>query len=542
MRGCYCDGGSAPPIEARIVQPLALPSAPIRRGLAVSLVVHVVVGLVGYATVEPAKRVELVDIDVAPPPPPVEALPAEKKQRPEEQLAQQARDQADRQTALDEQPPRGEGAIADAGVDAPVDAAPADAAPLDARPRRRPDAGLDAGLDATTSDEPLIADHDAGVTDDGGTTVAIVGDGGAPPPTDGGEDIAGTGEGSGSGSGGALGDAQGSGSGKPGVEDAVAVEGAPTSAGTAANLLAYFPKGHRVTVLVRFDRLRGTEWIDPTERLFQPMPDYRRLFGGANAKIGQKLDMLVISSTEPDNILATTLVARTRLDRAALRTFLESGGGTVLWSTVKGGLVGKRGGANLYPGDKRVFLSPFRGWFLLAHPFDLPNLLAPTPGNLDAIEASVKLPPWLQGIRKIEEESGKEARGPALVMTMDLGGKRISLANDFGLGVKSFPMPQRITVAAEVVKQGWIVQGNLRFTTPADAAEFVKTALSVKQRIADSTALQLAVGKPVARIVANLSFATGGERVSYSTSVSISDMQALMAVAAQLLDVRFAGK
>ena len=32
------------------------------------------------------------------------------------------------------------------------------------------------------------------------------------------------------------------------------------TAGTAANLLAYFPPGHVVTALVRFDRLRGTEW------------------------------------------------------------------------------------------------------------------------------------------------------------------------------------------------------------------------------------------------------------------------------------------
>jgi hypothetical protein len=127
---------------------------------------------------------------------------------------------------------------------------------------------------------------------------------------------------------------------------------------------------------------------------------------------------------------------------------------------------------------------------------------------------------------------------------MDLGGKRYSLGNggDFGLGVKSFPMPQRLTVAAEVVKQGWIVHGDLRFATAAAAAEFVKTGTAVKQRIADSTALQFAVGKPISRIVANLSFATAGERVSYATSVSISDMQAVMAVATQLLDDHFSTK
>lgn len=522
MWGCYCDGGSSSKIEARIVQPLALPSAPIRRGLAVSLVVHVVIAAIGYATVEPTKRVELVDIHLAPAPRPVEALPAERKQQPDEQLAQQQTSQDE--TTKDEPPLHGEGAIADAGIDAPPDA------PADAARRRRPDAGVDAAIE-----EPLVADHDAGA-DDG---VPIAGDGG--DPSDGGVEIAGTGSGSGSGAD-PLGGAQGSGSSKPSVADEAAVEGAPTSAGTAANLLGYFPKGHRVTVMIRFDRLRGTDWLEPTERLFQPMPDYRRLFGGTYAKIGEKLEMLVISTPEPNSAIATTLVARTKLDRPALRAFLDPKG-SVVWSTAKGGLVGKRGGATLFPGDKRVFISPFRGWFVLAHPLDLSNLLVPAPGNVDAIEASITLPAWLHGIRKIEEESGKEARGPALVLTMDLGGKRFSLGgNDFGLGVKSFPMPQRITVAAEVVKQGWLVQGNMRFATAADAAEFVKTALSVKQRIADSTALQFAVGKPISRVVANLSFATGAERVSYSTSVSISDMQAVMAVAAQLLDAHFANK
>lgn len=554
MGGCYCEGASSSKFEGKFVQPLALPSAPIRRGIAISIVAHVVLAIVGSVTIDPEPRKELVDIELAPPPPPVEALPAEQKRTPEEARAAEAAEQARANAAAEPPPPADPAAYAvDAGVDAPIDAAPIDAAPPDARPRRpRPDAAIDAG-------EPMVATVDDAGTPDGGEVatvvddastvspdggeVAVVADAGS-TPSDGGEVATGSGSGVGSSAGsGSLADENtGSGSAsRPGTTDEVAVDGAPTTAGTAANLLAYFPRGHKVTVLMRFDRLRGTDWMAPTERLFKPMPDYRRLFGGADARIAEKLDMLVISTPEPANAIATTLVAKTKLDRPTLRTFLQTAG-PVVWSAAKGGLVGKRGGANLLPGDKRVFLSPFRGWFLLAHPADLPNLLAPATGNVDAIEASAKLPAWLHGIRKIEDESGLEARGPALVMTMDLGGKRFTLppGGDFGLGISSFPMPERISVAAEIVKQGWLVRGNLRFATARDAAEFVKTALAVKQRIDDSTALQLAIGKPISRIIKNLSFATAGERASYATSVSISDMQAVLAVATQLVDAHFA--
>jgi hypothetical protein len=51
--------------------------------------------------------------------------------------------------------------------------------------------------------------------------------------------------------------------------------------------------------------------------------------------------------------------------------------------------------------------------------------------------------------------------------------------------------------------------------------------------------LQLALGKPIARVVANLSFARTGPRVSYTTSISIADARAILAVAAQQLDAYF---
>ncbi|MDQ3337694.1 MAG: hypothetical protein M4D80_21240 [Myxococcota bacterium] len=480
------------------------------------------------------KPPELVDIEVAPTPREVQALPAEVA-RPWEQDMAATMDEASAAAAA--APPEPEAIAVDAGVDAPIDA------PIDAAPKKKkPDASIDAAVDPLVAEadggiEPLAAVDDAGNGGDAGAgdaTVVAVGEGSGSAAEGSG---AGAG-GAGSAAGGRGDEPPGEGSGVAGATNEPAVDGAPTLAGTAANLLAYFPKGHVVTAMIRFDRLRGTEWAVQTERLLRPMPDYQILFGPTDAEIANKLETLVISSPTPKDATATTLVARTKLPRAQLRAFLGATN-PVTWSTAKGGLLGKRGG-KLAPNDRRVFISPFKDWFLLAQPGDLGALTAGAAGNVDTAVATAKPPPWIAGIRGIEVESGVD-RGPALVLTLALGGQTVELGdNDFGLGIKSVTTPDRVTLAMELDKKGWHVAGNMRFTSDAAAATFVTAAESAKQRIADSRALQLAMGKPVARVIANLRFARTGPRVSYTTSISIADARMILAVAAQQLDTYFA--
>src|SRR6185437_10731105 len=168
----------------------------------------------------------------------------------------------------------------------------------------------------------------------------------------------------------------------------------------------------------------------------------------------------------------TTLVMHTQLARPAIRTLLGTG---VSWSTAGGGVLGTR--ASGFPGDRRVVLSPWRGWYLLAQPDDLgADALAKAGGDLDAREAAAPLPAWLAQIRSIASESGDDAKGPALVMTV--GGAplhsraartgRVRLP-DIGLGVASLPVPQRLSLAMELVPQGWLVRGNVVFASEADA-------------------------------------------------------------------------
>lgn len=443
------------------------------------------------------RETDLVDIELAPPPPKAEALPAEQAKPPEAPPAHEEQPAATQPPAEE----HGEQAVADAGIDAPVDAP---------RRQKRPDAAIDAEV-------PMVAEsEDAGEAGEG----------------------SGTGSGSGSGSGVAAAVAEGSGSGVPGMTDEPAVEGAPTTAGTAADLLAYFPPGHVVTALVRFDRLRNTEWARPTELLLRPLPDYRGMFGDRDASIAQKLDTLVISSPRPRDATATTLVAHAAVSRAELRDLLANPDVSITWSTARGGMLGRRTG-KLFPNDKRVVLAPWKGWFVLAQPEDLGPLVAPAGGDLDKVEARGKMPPWLDTIRTIEKESGDDQRGPALVVTC-FGGKGRYKVPDVGLGVTSLPAPQRISLAMELVKQGWLVRGNISFTNEADAAELVAAVEAAQQRIIDSHLLSMALRRQhLLDFVKGLSLARTGARVSYGTSLSIADARTLLAEAAVVLDQYF---
>lgn len=511
------------------------------RAVVMSALLHAVIVAVWYVAVHKSKEreVQLVDIEVAPPPPKAEALTAEVARPPE---ASSAAAPASAATEVPEQ-----------GTE-PTDVALVDAGVPDAPPpkkrKRRPDAGLDAG-----AEEPQLAggESDAGV-DDAGTLVATMTDieaaaamrdaglGSAAVATGSGAGSSAIATGSGAGSsetpGVAAATEAGSGSGTAGTDNLPEVDGAPTTAGTAANLLAYFPAGHQVTALIRFDRLRNTEWAEPAEKLFRPMPDYRALFGDRLAGVGDKLDALVISTPRPRDAAATTLVVHSQLTRPQLRDFLANRDTPIAWSATKGGLLGKRSG-KLFQGDKRVLLSPWKNWVVLAQPEDLGGVTAPAAGSLDAIEAKAKLPTWLDGIRKIETESGDEKRGPALVLTLVGPGKRYKIP-DVGLGITSAPSPTRLSLAMELTKQGWLVRGNIVFANEADATEFTTTVEAVKERVTDSRLLSGLLKKQHAyNAVVGLSVARGGARVSYATSLSIADARAVLAVMAQTLEDYF---
>jgi hypothetical protein len=524
------------------------------RALALSALLHALLwggGAWLASSGGPRRAVETVDIELAPPPPKAETLPEERPPQQDPAVARAtaaaAPLPADDDDSVAQLADAGVEPLPDAGIDAGIDAA-VDAAPdaaVDARPRRkrpRPDAAVDARSDAGDAAPSDAAPSDAGdaapgdASDRDGAPLGPVEVAGA---TDAGLDDA---RRDGAAIVGDLGDAA--------IDDArpgEAIVGAafeaglgdtPTSAGTASNLLTYVPPRHLVTALVRFDRLRGSRWAEPAERLLRPMPDYLSLFGDRDAKLAERFDSLVISSPRPRDPTATLLAGRSAMTRPQLRSFFAQQGTAIRWSTAVGGALGVRSGARVLPGDPRVILSPTRDWFFLADPGDLPGLTAPARGAVDRAVARAKLPPWLTRVQTIDTEAG-EPWGPALIVTVTATRARWKVP-DLGLGVTSVPAPERGTVALELVKQGWVVRGSVKFATEAEAEELVVAVTTVLQHIADSSVLQTVLRRAnVLNAVRGLSVKRTGARVAYATSISIRDAEVFLALAAAALDDYF---
>lgn len=382
------------------------------------------------------------------------------------------------------------------------------------------DAGVDDGGVTVVTEYPdagaAAVATSAPVVEPGASVVGLLGDAGAGPPLP----IA---------SGGEL----------AGTSAGPAEEGEDRTPGTHANLLAYMPEGEVLTLLLRMDRLRGSEWAARTEAIFAWMPDYRTLIGDRDLTFSAIFDTLVISSFEPSQVDATTVVVRTARTAAELRDIIDHPGAPVTWSAARGGALGTRTPTPLVqPGDPRVFLMPYPGWAVLTRPTNLGGLTGAGSGDLDSARAPAEeLPVWLRRLESIEQESG-QAEGPFFVLTAT--GVEIPpetpLAGDL-------PSPLRLTLAMQQTRGGFLVRGTLLFPTEAAAARFAELG---SQRVADASA-DFITRKLLQKVNAynalrGLTFAQRGRKVGYATSIDAADGRAMMQFAARWAEGYYAAR
>jgi hypothetical protein len=92
----------------------------------------------------------------------------------------------------------------------------------------------------------------------------------------------------------------------------------------------------------------------------------------------------------------------------------------------------------------------------------------------------------------------------------------------------------------ELVKQGWLVRGNIKMADEADARELVASLGAVQTRCTTSLAHKLLLRKAkLLDAITNLDLARAGDRISYTTSLSIADARVLLAAAAKTLEDYF---
>ncbi len=310
---------------------------------------------------------------------------------------------------------------------------------------------------------------------------------------------------------------------------------APGPPGTAADFRPYVPQGDKVTVLLRYDRLRGTPWGKLTDEILAPMPDYRAIVGNRKTPLADLFDVLLISSRNPTDVTATNLVARVRRTPAEMRRFLDSKDTPVRWRLVRGGVLGKRlASASKPERDTRVYLVPWPDWIVLTHAKYLgePAREAPPPGassDLDAARGDdTSLPDWLRRARNVEVESGVD-RGPIAVMSVSgIKHSEIEVPQ-----VGTLPVPVHAALAVEMAKQGFYVRGTLTFSTNARAQAFQQALEAARTRLFDSTWGQLLLKNFHAyHALKGLTMRRRDTRVTYATSISVADGKAMFVLAA----------
>jgi hypothetical protein len=302
----------------------------------------------------------------------------------------------------------------------------------------------------------------------------------------------------------------------------------PIPAGAAADLAPYAPEGDIITVLLRLDRIRGTPWESRVRAIVEPMPDYQAIIGGRDIELADHLDLLVISSFEPQAITATTLAARSRGQADALRQLLAHEHAPITWRAAQGGTLGeRRPGPAHHQGDPRVYLLPagLENWLVLARPEQLGAIV--TPGQLSG--SLDDLPAWLRALPAIAAEAGEDEDGPIAVVSARGFPDTLRLPR---LGI--LPAPRHMAMAVEIDPRGFRIRGTLTFASEERAEAFERVASEQLPSLVDSVAGRLILRQMHAYNAARgLSFQRVGDRVGYATSVSIADGRAALAFAAE---------
>src|SRR5499427_3456521 len=107
---------------------------------------------------------------------------------------------------------------------------------------------------------------------------------------------------------------------KPGAPTPTDDEGGPAP---TSDLGAYGPEGSRLTVLMRLDRLRGTDYSAPVDELLMRLPDRQDFVSGTGLDLFMDFDALLVATPNPLDPTVTFVAVRHHLDDARVRVALN---------------------------------------------------------------------------------------------------------------------------------------------------------------------------------------------------------------------------
>jgi hypothetical protein len=325
---------------------------------------------------------------------------------------------------------------------------------------------------------------------------------------------------------------------------------APTS-----DLGAYGPAGSRLTVLMRLDRLRGTDYAAPVDELLMRLPDRRDLLGGAGSNLFNDFDALLVATPNPLDPSATFVAARHHMDEAKLRSVLNQGAKasdhTLSWRTRGGRPVAERrprAGGDPEGRDDRLILLATPRLAVVTSPVYVKLLLAPAAkpahagGEVDggAAEAEAETTPkpaWGSLLARLDAEEGlMPPDGAVMVNVVDMLKSRAPAPGEppvfYGMEVPA-SMNAVIGIAAGPFLD---VVGEFKTEEPARHWEAQWPALQRKLRTNPYV-----MGGGFSGIIAKAKLERDGSRVRVHLAVTHDEALRILAVAHSLLAWRFGG-
>ena len=326
---------------------------------------------------------------------------------------------------------------------------------------------------------------------------------------------------------------------------------APTS-----DLGAYGPAGSRLTVLMRLDRLRGTDYAAPVDELLMRLPDRRDLLGGAGTNLFNDFDALLVATPNPLDPSATFVAARHHLDEAKLRSVLNQGAKAsdhaLSWRTRGGRPIAERrprAGGDPEGRDDRLILLATPRLAVVTSPVYVKLLLAPAAKPAQAAGAEpdggvaaeppseTAKPAWGRLLARLDAEEGlMPPDGAVMVNVVDMLKSRAPAPGEppvfYGMEV-----PASLNAVIGIADGPFLdVVGEFKTEEPARHWEAQWPTLQRKLRTNPYV-----MGGGFSGIIAKAKLERDGTRVRVHLGVTHDEALRILAVAQSLLAWRFGG-
>ncbi len=325
----------------------------------------------------------------------------------------------------------------------------------------------------------------------------------------------------------------------------------------SSDLATYGPKGSRLTVLLRLDRLRDTDYAAPVDALLQRLPDRRDLLEGTDLDLFRSFDALLVATPHPLDPSVTFLAARHHLDDAQLRAALNRGAKAtnrvIAWRTEAGRPVGERHPRRGLPAgapasrDDRLILLPAPGLAIVTPPAYRALLMAPpatghpdggTPpapllsgdgGTADGgAPAAID---WASMLERIDAEEGLIPEG-GVVMVSAVDIFKTSAGGGLPPVLYGMEVPGAVSGVISLDDDGTSLEVEGQFSSEAPATHWEHEWPGIQRRLAMNPAVIFTGYSP---LVSRATFEKEGNTIRLHLSASHEETQRLLTLALHML-------